>query len=247
MANSPNPAEFGFVFSSARGRADHNPYVEKMREYSPWALATDEAEEQKGQWREALGLASDAPLILEIGPGNGFFFREAKKRFDSAGLIGIEIRFKRVWLTARKAISEGLDHFRVVHHHAGHLPRLFAPGELSAVFANHPDPWPKDRHHKHRLLSDHFRSNLETCLAPGGEFWLKSDFSDYGPIAQSLFETERWDPLGFSDDLHAGGVSLATEAPERAHFWAADIVTNYEQKHIKLGSKILVGGWRKNA
>lgn len=245
MADSPSPAEFGFVFSSARGRADRNPYVEKIREYHPWALATDEAEEHRGSWRAALGLTESAPLILEIGPGNGFFFREVKARFPGAGLIGVEVRFKRVWLTARKALNQGLEGFRVVHHHAGHMDRLFAPGELSAVFVNHPDPWPKDRHHKHRLLSEHFRSNLETHLAADGEFWLKSDFADYGPLARGLFDAPGWDSLGFTPDLHGSGNDLATAAPAGSRFWAADILTNYERKHIELGSKILVGGWRR--
>jgi len=247
MSDSPSPAEFGFVFSSSRGRADQNPYVDKIREYHPWALPTDEGEALRGHWREALGIAADAPLILEIGPGNGFFFREVKQRFPDAGLVGLEVRFKRVWLTARKALNEGLNQFRVVHHHAGHLPRLFAPDELDCVIANHPDPWPKDRHHKHRLLNEHFRTNLETCLASGGEFWLKSDFVDYGPLACGLFDCAAWQPIAFHPNIHAGGVALAKEAPEDAKFWAADIVTNYEQKHIKMGSKILVGGWRKLA
>lgn len=247
VSESPSPAEFGFVFSSSRGRADQNPYVDKIREYHPWALPTDEGEELRGRWREALGLDPAAPLMLEIGPGNGFFFREVKQRFPEAGLVGLEIRFKRVWLTARKALNQGLDKFRVVHHHAAHLPRLFAPGELDCVFANHPDPWPKDRHHKHRLLNEHFRSNLATCLADNGEFWLKSDFVEYGPLARGLFAAEGWEDIAFSPDLHRGNVSLATEAPMDARFWAADLVTNYEQKHIKMGSKILVGGWRKRA
>jgi tRNA (guanine-N7-)-methyltransferase len=245
VAKSPSPAEFGFVFSSSRGRADQNPYVEKIREYHPWALPTDEAEQQRGRWREALGLPPTAPLLLEIGPGNGFFFREVKQRFPDAGLIGLEIRFKRVWLTARKALKQGLDSFVVVHHHAAHLPRLFAPGELDAVFANHPDPWPKDRHHKHRLLSEAFRTNLESCLDEGGEFWLKSDFADYGPLALDLFEAQGWKAMAFTDDLHRGGVALASRAPEGSRFWAADLITNYEQKHITMGSKILVGGWRR--
>ena len=246
MTDSPSPAESGFVFSSSRGRADYNPYVEKIQEFHPWALATDDAEALRGTWRRTLGLADDAPLILEIGPGNGFFFREVAQRFPEAGLVGIEIRFKRVWLTAKKALAEGLERFRVVHHHAAHLPRLFAEGELDGVYANHPDPWPKDRHHKHRLLTPLFRANLEVCLKPKGEFWLKSDFTDYGPLACDLFNDSSWSPIAFSADIHSGGVPLEKEAPEDARFWAADIITNYESKHIAMGSQILVGGWRRN-
>ncbi|MEE2830021.1 MAG: hypothetical protein VX498_12595, partial [Myxococcota bacterium] len=179
--------------------------------------------------------------------GNGFFFRELKKRFPEAGLIGIEIRFKRVWLTARKALGEGLDRFRVVHHHASHLDRLFSPGELDAIYANHPDPWPKDRHHKHRLLSERFEQDLARYLSPGGEFWLKSDFTDYGPLARRLFGVEGWEELAFSSDLHCETETLASKGPDEARFWAADIATNYERKRIAGGGTILVGGWRRTA
>ena len=243
VSKSDHTPQDNFVFDSARGRADYNPYVDKVKEFHPWAMPTSEAEALRGTWRESLGLAPEAPLLLEIGPGNGFFFREVAQRFPGAGLIGLEIRFKRVFLTAKKALKQGLESFRVVHHHADHLPRLFAADELDGVFANHPDPWPKDRHHKHRLLAPLFRENLEHCLKPGGEFWLKSDFEDFGPISCSLFDSEGWTPLAFHPDIHRGDVPLRSKAPPGSRFWAADIVTNYETKHIRLGSKILVGGW----
>ncbi len=228
-------------FRSSRGRADLNPYVDKLDEYAPFAMTSDAGEATKGRWREEIGIAPDAPLILEIGPGNGFFFRTLCGRFPQAGVIGIEVRFKRVWLTARKASQEGHVNFRVLHHHASHLRDLFADGELDAVVANHPDPWPKDRHHKHRLLQPAFRERLEHVLKPGGEVWIKSDFADYGPLACTLFDTDAWKRLQFTPDLHGAPI----EAPPGARFWAADVETNYERKSRAKGSLILSAGFRR--
>ena len=235
----------GFRFKSSRGRADLNPYVDRMHEYAPWAMTAEQADAQAGRWRDEIGVAPDAPLILEIGPGNGFFFRELCRRSPDAAHVAVEVRFKRVWLTARKARGEGLDNFRVAHHHASHLTDLFTPGEVTAVHANHPDPWPKDRHHGKRLLQPGFRDALEQVLEPGGEFWVRSDFAEYGPVARTLLGTDGWTELAFTADLHAppGDVLLAGPPPG-ARFWAADIETNYERKSRAKGLAIMLAGFR---
>lgn len=226
-------------FRTSRGRAAANPYVDKLAEFAPWAMTSEQGEATRGRWREHLGRAPDAPLFLEIGPGNGFFFRGLCERNPDAGIVGIEIRFKRVWLTARKSVEEGHANFRVLHHHADHLADLFAPGELDAVYINHPDPWPKEKHHKHRLLQPSFRGLLEVALAPAGEVWLKSDFAPYGPLACELFDTPRWERMSFAADLHAAPVVRV----EGARHWAADIETNYERKSRRDGALILVAGF----
>ncbi|MCP4871852.1 MAG: hypothetical protein GY898_24360 [Proteobacteria bacterium] len=229
-------------FKSSLGRTEANPYVEKLSEFAPYAMTSDQGEAARGQWREQMGLPADAPLLLEVGPGNGFFFREVLDRFGDAGIVGIEVRFKRVWLTARKSVEEGHTRFRVLHHHASHLDDLFAPGELDGVYINHPDPWPKQKHHKHRLLQPAFRDLLQRALKPLSEVWIKSDFADFGPIACDLFDTPGWERLTFTADLHAA----PTEPLPGTRFWAADVETNYEKKSRRAGAVILLAGfvWR---
>lgn len=233
-----------FRFNSARADARINPYVERIREHAPFALTAEEAEALRGRWREEIGVAPGAPLLLEIGPGNGFFFRELCRRFPEAAVVGVEIRFKRVWMTARKARQWGLSRFRVVHHHAAYLSDIFDAGEVDAVFLNHPDPWPRERDHRNRLLAPPMREDLLRVLRPRGEFWLKSDFAEYGPLARSLFAAAPWRDLAFCPDLHGpAGDALRRAAPEGSRFWAADIVTNYERKTREAGGTILVAGY----
>ncbi len=141
-------------------------------------------------------------------PFSLFFFAEICGRYD--GVLGVEIRFKRVWLTANKARRAGHANFRVVHHHSGYLGDLLAPGELSGVFINHPDPWPKDRHHKHRLLQPELADLLAEKVEEGGEIWIQSDFTPYGPLAQEVFGRAPWQPVAFTADLHGAGSNGAT-------------------------------------
>jgi tRNA (guanine-N7-)-methyltransferase len=235
-------AEGKFEFRSERGRSEFNPYVEKINEFAPYTVHAEGSSSFKGQWREEIG--TTGPLILEIGPGNGFFFREACERFSDAGLVGLEIRFKRVWLTANKARLAGLTNFRVVHHHSGYLGDVFAPDELDCVVINHPDPWPKDRHHKHRLLQPSFGALLAELVKPGGEVWVQSDFTPYGPLAQDVFGTEAWSNIAYTDDLHGDDQQLLAHPPA-CRFWAADIETNYEKKSRKKGETIVLAGYRR--
>ena len=65
-----------FAFRSAKGRADLNPYVERIAEHGELVLTAEQAEQQRGRWREVVGRNDKAALLLEIGPGNGFFFAE---------------------------------------------------------------------------------------------------------------------------------------------------------------------------
>lgn len=229
-----------FEFRSDRARAELNPFVERIQEFRPWTVLAEEAPDFRGSWRQQMGLAQDAELVLEIGPGNGFFFAEICGRYD--GVLGVEIRFKRVWLTANKARRAGHANFRVVHHHSGYLGDLLAPGELSGVFINHPDPWPKDRHHKHRLLQPELADLLAEKVEEGGEIWIQSDFTPYGPLAQEVFGRAPWQPVAFTADLHGSGL---LQSPPAARFWAADIETNYERKSVKKGLSITLAGYRR--
>lgn len=235
-----------FHFNSNRGRADLNPYVDKLDEYGPYAMTSEQGEAVGRDWQGAIGLPPDAPLLLEIGPGNGFFFREVARRWPEAALVGVEVRFKRVWLTARKAREWDLTNFRSVHHHSGHLPDLFAPGSLSVVYVNHPDPWPKERHHKHRLLQPSFAATLAALLRPGGEVWVKSDFPVYGPLARDVFAAEGWSPIAYTEDLHGQRPEWRETAPAGAVWWAGDLMTNYERKTLKKGERIAVAGFRRD-
>ena len=111
---------------------------------------------------------------------------------------------------------------RIARYDAHQLSDLFDAQEIDCVYVNHPDPWPKDRHAKNRLLSASFFHSLAALVKPGGEFRLKTDHVINVQAAMDHPEQGVWELLGRSDDVNGLG------AP-----WPLDVATNYQKKFLK--------------
>ncbi len=215
-------------------RQDANPYLHSHRTYGRPLIPASEAWPLRGKWDEEFGRS--APLHLEIGCGNGFFLAGMAKRHDDWNFVGIEIRYKRTVLVARKLQDAGVENARILRYHAAYLDDLFEPGTLSGIYVNHPDPWPKDKHEKNRLISRWFLEDCVRLLKPGGWFRLKSDFRpNVDRVEHHLDKDGDGNPLprlplrvtGRSEDIITG------PAP-----WPDDIETNYQSKYRKRGEPV---------
>jgi len=219
------------------GRRFVNPYIARLAEYPDLILTGDQAEPLRGRWLErwpALA-APPPPLCLEIGCGNGFFLRDLCLRHPDHRFVGIEIRYKRVWMSARKLHGADCSNGTVVLYHAGYLARLFAAGELSAIYLNHPDPWPKDRHARNRLITSDFAALIARLLRPGGLFQIKSDCARYADETRRCFADTPMSETAYTPDLHRPGEPLAE----------GNIVTNYERKFVEKGEPVFLQRWGK--
>jgi tRNA (guanine-N7-)-methyltransferase len=209
-------------------RPEFNPYLLAHREFGRPLVPADEAQRWRGRWAEFFG--RDAPLHVEIGSGNGFFLSGLAKQHPEWNIIGLEIRYKRVMLCAKKLREAGAEHAIIARYHAGYLHDLFEPGTLAGLYVNHPDPWPKERHEKNRLISRWFLEDVVTLLRPGAKLQVKSDFEpNCGRIVELLAPGAEGGPLplqitGRADDVNNTG------AP-----WPDDICTNYQRKMRERG------------
>src|SRR5690606_5624318 len=113
-------------------RSDVNPYVVSHRDFGPELLSADEAWTWRGRWIERFG--RDAPLHVELGSGNGFFLSGLAARNPDWDVVGVEIRFKRVVLCAKKIREAGLRNAVIARYHAAYLDDLFEPGTLSGLY-----------------------------------------------------------------------------------------------------------------
>lgn len=122
----------------------------------------------------------DAPVIVEIGSGSGDCTVHAAVENPHVDFVALEVWQPGVAQTLAKAAHAGIRNLRVAPVDAGQaLAELFAPGSLSQVWTFFPDPWPKKKHHKRRLVSDAFAPVVASVLEPGGRWRLATDWADY--------------------------------------------------------------------
>ncbi len=130
-------------------------------------------------WENVFG--EDRPLALEIGCGIGDFIAKTASDNPGTNFIAIDYYNKGCDSTCRRLERYGLSNVRVVRIEARQfiLERL-TKGSLDSIYINCPDPWPKQRHRKRRLVNREFVEFIRDYLAPGGNLYFATDFVDYG-------------------------------------------------------------------
>jgi tRNA (guanine-N7-)-methyltransferase len=162
----------------------------------------DALETLTGKWTipyaaERLDLAQtfgrDAPTILEIGFGMGETTEKIATARPDDNFLGVEVFNAGVGSLMRRAEDNGLTNIRIIQHDAVEVVRdMIAPDCLAGVHVYFPDPWPKKRHHKRRLLQPTFVAALTSRIAPGGYFHCATDWEEY---AHQMLEVLGGEPL----------------------------------------------------
>ena len=130
-----------------------------------------------------------APLVLEIGFGNGESLVQQAAEHPDRDFIGIEVHEPGVGHCLIKAREAGISNLRVIMHDAIEvLAERLPPGCLSRVNLYFPDPWPKKRHHKRRILQPTFLDLVADRLATGGGLHVATDWANYAEHIDELLE-----------------------------------------------------------
>jgi len=145
-------------------------------------------------------IESKKPLVLEIGSGMGETTFEIAKVHPEADFVAVEVHGPGVGSLLNRIDKEGLTNLRVVRHDAVEvLERMVADGSLSAVHLFFPDPWPKKRHHKRRLVQPAFVSLLHRKLKVGGLLHAATDWPDYATWIEEAFAGWKKAARGFAE------------------------------------------------
>ncbi len=133
-------------------------------------------------WEELFG--NHAKVSIEYCAGNGAWILEKALQNPDQNWVAVERRFDRVRKIWAKIQNHKLSNLFVVGGEALTFSRFYLPAHtVDEVFVNFPDPWPKERHAKHRLIQDPFASELARILKPSG----KANFvTDDFPYAQQM-------------------------------------------------------------
>jgi len=120
-----------------------------------------------------------APLILDIGFGDGEALAIQARQQPGHNFLGIEVHRPGVGSLLRKLAADELDNVRVIVGDANEVLRALPDAALAGVHVYFPDPWPKKRHHKRRLLQAPLVALIVRKLQPGGVLHVATDWADY--------------------------------------------------------------------
>ena len=185
-----------------------------------------EMEKAKGKWSEIF--QNDHPIYLEVGMGKGRFITQLALENPDKNFIGIE-KYSSVLLRAlekREQLPElmNLYFFRM---DSEDLENVFAPGEVSGIYLNFSDPWPKDRHAKRRLPSKEFLARYDKILVREGKVEFKTDNIDLFRFALEQVEEAGWKLEAHTFDLHNDSEMVK-----------GNIMTEYEERFSSQGNPI---------
>ena len=198
------------------------------RHHADWVIP-DEAVDEPG-FALADWFGRDAPLIVEIGSGVGEATAALAAARPAYDVLAVEVWRPGVADTLWKLEEAGAANVRLISVDAVWLlEHLVAPGALSELWTFFPDPWPKTRHHKRRLVDGAFAALVASRLAPGSLWRLATDWADYAEQMRTVLDAE--------PGLTGGPV-------ER---WAERPVTRFERKGVEAGREIVDLAYRRPA
>ncbi len=124
--------------------------------------------------------AKPQPLEVELGCGDASFLVEYARQNPERNFIGVERLLGRLQKLDKKGRRIGLENTRGVRIESAYfLQYLLPPQTATALHIYFPDPWPKKKHRRHRLINEAFPALARTVLAPGGTVFLRTDDVDY--------------------------------------------------------------------
>jgi tRNA (guanine-N7-)-methyltransferase len=132
-----------------------------------------------------------APLILEIGSGMGETTAAIAAAQPGTDFIAVEVHGPGVGSLLKRIDEQGFRNVRVIRHDAMEvLGHMIADGSLAGIHLFFPDPWPKKRHHKRRLVQPGFAALAARKLAPGGALHAATDWEDYALQIEEVLAAE---------------------------------------------------------
>lgn len=132
-----------------------------------------------------------APTILEIGFGMGETTEKIALSRPDDNFLGVEVFNAGVGSMLKRIEASSIGNIRIIQHDAVEVVRdMIAPGSLAGVHIYFPDPWPKKRHHKRRLIQSPFIALLASRLAPGGYMHCATDWEHYAEQMLEVLSAE---------------------------------------------------------
>ncbi|WP_289139768.1 tRNA (guanosine(46)-N7)-methyltransferase TrmB [uncultured Brevibacillus sp.] len=192
-----------------------------LREYPTFV---DNPVNYKGRWKDRFG--NDNPIHIEIGCGKGRFINTLAERHPDVNFIAVELKAEVVLRAVQRTEYREIPNLAFVQFDASKLTELFADHEVSRLYLNFSDPWPKTRHAKRRLTYASFLQTYRQVLKEDGEIHLKTDNEPLFEFSLNQFAGERFQMRNITFDLHQSKLA------------ADNVMTEYEERFSSRGQRI---------
>jgi tRNA (guanine-N7-)-methyltransferase len=186
----------------------------------------------QGKWQTLFG--NDHPIYLELGCGKGQFITGLAARHPEINYVAVEIKAEVILQAIERAEIMGLENIRFIHGNVRELNTWFAANEVSHLYLNFSDPWPKGRHDKRRLTHHRFLKSYSVLLSPKGWVHVKTDNRDLFEFTLNQCFDLGLSLQNLSLDLHGTlpRGKYERQAPEDP------ITTEYEDRFRRMGMPI---------
>ncbi len=182
----------------------------------------------KGKWRSDYFQNNNA-IVLELGCGKGEYTVNLSEAFPNKNFIGIDLKSNRMWVGAKMALQQQRNNVAFVRMIIEKLSEHFEAGEVDEIWITFPDPFPKDRHEKHRLTHPRFLKIYQDVIKQNGTIHFKTDDDGLFDYTRALFKEIQIEPEQIVTDVHHS---------DEADAHVKNITTHYEKLFSAKGRTI---------
>lgn len=232
LNNRPSPSGGGTLITCYICAAMGRKKLLKRSDFNSYPHCFNDVPAMRGKWHTVFD--NQNPIVLEVGCGKADLSYGQALRYPEKNFIGVDIKSVRMWTSAKRAVDEGVKNIAFLRCDIHGIKDFFGRGEVSEVWVTFPDPFPRKKHIKNRLVQEKFLRQYLTLMWPGGRLHFKTD-------NDPLFE---WALEHFEELNHAEELKLEVQGVTRdlhgSELKDADngIITDYERRFMEMGEKI---------
>ncbi|KRL99823.1 tRNA (guanosine(46)-N7)-methyltransferase TrmB [Liquorilactobacillus satsumensis] len=205
-------------------RLRNKPWAEPLIKANPEWIVTD-PEKYQGKWQERFPKV--APLYIEVGMGKGGFVLAMAQKYPERNFVGIELQTTIAAIALKKQLELKLPNLQLLRANGGELSEYFAANEVSGIYLNFSDPWPKKRQAKRRLTYPTFLKQYAQVMQADGLLEFKTD-------NRGLFEYSLVTMNNYGMDFAGVYLDLHQDLEKNAE----NVMTEYEEKFSQKGQPI---------
>lgn len=208
-----------------------NPYWKKLKDLESKVFIDNDSEKNPGSWKSNFK-NNPEKLHVEIGCNAGHWLLGQAMRNPGDAFLGIDWKFKQIFRGFEKTVKHKISNALFIRAHAERIHFIFAKNEIDFLYLFFPDPWPKKKHLKNRLVNPTWLKNVAEVVKKNGTFHIKTDHGGYYESMRKTLEevTDIWEITHVDEDLHRNHPDPTSLSPPD--------ITLFEKIFIKDGKPV---------